>query len=54
MDGMNFYTVLAILLSQVTVPAGGEVGFEPLSGYGEMIFYKILQDKDLPASGTSE
>lgn len=54
MDGTNFYTVLAMLLSLVAIPTGGEVGFEPLSGYGRATFHKILQDKELPASGTFE
>ncbi len=47
MDGMNFYTVLATLLSPVTVPAGSEVGFKAMSGYGGVTLDKILQDKGL-------
>jgi len=53
MDRMNFYTVLAILMSPITVPAGSEVGFKPLSEYGEVTLDKILQDKGLPVFGGS-
>lgn len=54
MNGMNFYTVLAILSSPINVPTRSEIGFKPLSGYGGVTLDKILQDKELPVSGTSE